>query len=244
MSAAEEMVMKPIDKPAIVLMTSRQVNLPAQNITVQFAQTGGELAQLQKCNLCDTIQVAFPAYGMSGWFKIVKTTYNVLEGRYDSLELGALRATLAEALGIGSGSSGVISGGGGGGIQSVTVTPTITSGTKIAEIDVDGTSTDLYAPAGGGFSPSAQAVSGFDTLNATFTPTANGVLTFCYRASANSAVVGINDTTLGRAVAQNTITSANHYATVTIPVIVGHTYRIVTLTNSTSIIPTVTYFGA
>lgn len=97
---------------------------------------------------------------------------------------------------------------------------------------------------GGGFSPSAQAVTNFASLNATFTPTANGVLTFCYRASAASAVVGINDMTLGRAVAQNTITSANHYATVTIPVIVGHTYKIVTLTNSTSIIPTVTYFGA
>ena len=33
---------------------------------------------------------------------------------------------------------------------SVTVTPVLTTGTKIATVDVDGTTTDLYAPAGGG----------------------------------------------------------------------------------------------
>lgn len=38
------------------------------------------------------------------------------------------------------------SGGGG----NVTVTPVLTTGTKIATIDVDGEDTDLYAPAGGG----------------------------------------------------------------------------------------------
>ena len=35
-------------------------------------------------------------------------------------------------------------------VGSVTVTPDLATGTKIATIDVDGTSTDLYAPAGGG----------------------------------------------------------------------------------------------
>ena len=42
----------------------------------------------------------------------------------------------------------VISGGSSG--SSVTVTQTLSSGTKIAEIDVDGTTTNLYAPSGGG----------------------------------------------------------------------------------------------
>lgn len=37
-----------------------------------------------------------------------------------------------------------------GGVGSVTVTPVISTGTKIATVDVDGTTTDLYAPAGGG----------------------------------------------------------------------------------------------
>lgn len=35
-------------------------------------------------------------------------------------------------------------------VRNVTVTPVLTTGTKIATVDVDGTTTDLYAPAGGG----------------------------------------------------------------------------------------------
>lgn len=37
-------------------------------------------------------------------------------------------------------------GGGGGGGSNVTVTPTVTTGTKIAEISVDDTVSELYAP--------------------------------------------------------------------------------------------------
>lgn len=230
------------------IINQKRPDLPLRNMTVDFVRLqdfmdNEDLANLYTCRLCDTVNVSFPEYGTTGAFKIVKTVWDALGERYVEMELGNLSTTLSEALGISTTTS-AGSSGGGGGVQSVTVTPAITSGTKIADIDVDGTTTALYAPAGGGFSPSAQAVTNFASLNATFTPTANGVLTFCYRASAASAVVGITDVTLGRAVAQNTITSANHYATVTIPVIVGHTYRIVTLTNSTSIIPTVTYFGA
>lgn len=44
--------------------------------------------------------------------------------------------------------------GGGSGVQSVTVTQDVSSGTKIGSIDVDGVSTDLYAPSGGGGSAS------------------------------------------------------------------------------------------
>lgn len=50
-------------------------------------------------------------------------------------------------------SNGVISstgGGGGGGGSTVVVTPILTSGTPIATISVDGSSTTLYAPSGGG----------------------------------------------------------------------------------------------
>ena len=41
-------------------------------------------------------------------------------------------------------------GGGGGGGDTVTWTQIQTTGTKIAEIDINGTSTDVYAPTGGG----------------------------------------------------------------------------------------------
>ena len=50
--------------------------------------------------MCDTINVVFPDYNTSGRFKIVKTVWNVLENRFDEMELGSLSTSLAEALGI------------------------------------------------------------------------------------------------------------------------------------------------
>jgi phage minor structural protein len=89
---------------ALSLMQSKQTNLPAQNIAVDFVRLqdmGYEgLDTLLQCNLCDSIKVEFPRYGMSGTYKIVKTVWDVLADKYDSMELGQLSTTLAEALGI------------------------------------------------------------------------------------------------------------------------------------------------
>lgn len=89
---------------ALNLMRSKQTNLPAQNIAVDFVRLqdmGYEgLDTLLQCNLCDSIKVEFPRYGMSGTYKIVKTVWDVLSDKYDSMELGQLSTTLAEALGI------------------------------------------------------------------------------------------------------------------------------------------------
>ena len=89
---------------ALSLMQSRQTQLPAQNIAVDFIRLqdmGYEgLDTLLQCNLCDSIKVEFPRYNMSGTYKIVKTVWDVLADKYDSMELGQLSTTLAEALGI------------------------------------------------------------------------------------------------------------------------------------------------
>lgn len=93
-----------LESLALSLMQSKQTNLPAQNIAVDFVRLqdmGYEgLDTLLQCNLCDSIKVEFPRYNMSGTYKIVKTVWNVLEDKYDSMELGQLSTTLAEALGI------------------------------------------------------------------------------------------------------------------------------------------------
>lgn len=90
---------------ALSLMQSRQTQLPTQNIHVDFVRIQdledfGGLGSLMQCNLCDSIKVEFPRYGMSGTYKIVKTVYDVLADKYQSMELGALSTSLAEALGI------------------------------------------------------------------------------------------------------------------------------------------------
>ena len=89
---------------ALALMHSRQTTLPATTISVDFVRLQDlgfdEYADLLQCNLCDTINVIFPRYGMTGRFKIVKTEWDVLAGRYLKMELGSLSTSLAEALGI------------------------------------------------------------------------------------------------------------------------------------------------
>lgn len=106
-----------LESLALTMMQSRQTQMPAQSIKVDFVRLqdmGVEgLDNLLQCNLCDTIKVEFPRYNMSGSFKIVRTVYDVLQDKYESMELGALSTSLADALGI-TNSLGGSSGGGGG----------------------------------------------------------------------------------------------------------------------------------
>lgn len=94
---------------ALALMHSRQTTLPATTISVDFVRLQDlgfdDYADLLQCNLCDTVKVVFPRYGMKGRYKIVKTEYDVLAGRYIGMELGSLSVSLAEALGVNSQSS-------------------------------------------------------------------------------------------------------------------------------------------
>ena len=97
-----------VEEKAQTILNSNQPYLPSQNIKVDFvrlqdSEEYSALANLYKCSLCDYIKVEFPRYGMSGRFKIVKTVYDVLLERFESMELGNLSTTLSEALGISNG---------------------------------------------------------------------------------------------------------------------------------------------
>ena len=87
-------------------MSSNRPYLPSQTITVNFIrlQDSDEYeayADLQKCSLCDSVNVVFPMYGVTGSFKIVKVVWDVLLERYSLMDLGNLHTSLSEALGIG-----------------------------------------------------------------------------------------------------------------------------------------------
>ena len=99
-----------VEAMGLSMLTSKQTALPTQNIHVEFVRLqdlGYEnLSSLMQCKLCDTIKVVFPDYNATGQFKIVKTVWNVLTDRFDSMELGDLSTTLSEALGISNGLGG------------------------------------------------------------------------------------------------------------------------------------------
>lgn len=94
-----------IDAEAQRYLKTQDPTLPARTISVDFVRIADtslyeQFAPLQKCGLCDTVEVVFPRYGMQGSFKIVRTVYDVLQERYLSLELGDLSTSLADALGL------------------------------------------------------------------------------------------------------------------------------------------------
>ena len=95
-----------VEAMGLSVMNAKNTGIPSQNIHIEFARLQDmgyeDLSSLLSCGLCDTINVVFPYYNTTGKFKIVKTTWNVLENRYESMELGDLSTTLAEALGISS----------------------------------------------------------------------------------------------------------------------------------------------
>ena len=107
-----------VEAMGLSMLTSKQTALPTQNIHVEFVRLQDlgyeDLSSLMQCKLCDTIKVVFPDYNATGQFKIVKTVWNVLKDRFDSMELGDLSTTLSEALGISNGLNNSSGGGGGG----------------------------------------------------------------------------------------------------------------------------------
>ncbi len=192
-----------LEAEALAYMAERRTNAPAQNITVDFVRLQDlgyeELGGLMKCDLCDTIEVIFPEYGMSGLYKIVRTVWDVLADRYDEMELGSLRTTLSEALGVGQGSVTQVSGGG--------TEPKSASRTAIT----------------------------FHTTGNTFSPTEDGVVTIIGRAAAANASISVMDDTISAYSAIQHIPTSGHYGTVTFFVLSGHTYRVATAANWTSV---------
>ena len=143
-----------LEAEALSIMTSGQPNLPRRSIEVDFVRLQdledyGDYSDLATCELGDSLSVVFPMYNITGTFRIVKVIWDVLRDRFDTMTLGSLQTTLAEALGVGGGGMTNVGGGGGGG-SVVSFTQVLSSGTKIGIITIDGTSTDIYAPAGGG----------------------------------------------------------------------------------------------
>lgn len=96
-----------VEAMGLSVMSAKNPTIPSQNIHVEFVRLqdlGFEgFDNLLQCNLCDTVNVVFPFYNATGRFKVVKTTWDALADRYESMELGDLSVTLAEALGISQG---------------------------------------------------------------------------------------------------------------------------------------------
>ena len=79
------------------------IGVPVVSIKLSFVNLADteeykDIAPLQSVNLCDVINVQFEKYGISTTAKIVKTVYDVLGEKYESLEIGSLRSSLSTTI--------------------------------------------------------------------------------------------------------------------------------------------------
>ena len=77
---------------------------PDENIEIDFialwqTEEYTDVAALERCELCDRVNVAVGPLGLKVTnVEIIKTVHNVLTGRYNSMELGSARTSLAETI--------------------------------------------------------------------------------------------------------------------------------------------------
>lgn len=75
---------------------SNNLGTPVVNLTLSFEQ----ISKLIKDSiyLCDTLSVEFPALGVSAKAKVIKTIYDAVLDRYDKIEIGTVKQTLATTI--------------------------------------------------------------------------------------------------------------------------------------------------
>jgi len=99
------------DKPTVealraaanVVVNASEFGLPKVSIEVSFValwqtEEYKDIAPLQRVKLCDEVTVSFEKLGVDVTAKVVKTVYDVLAERYQSIQIGSVRSNLAMTL--------------------------------------------------------------------------------------------------------------------------------------------------
>lgn len=99
------------EQPTVEALRSRtqkyikdnKLGVPKVSLTVSFIQLEQteeykDLQFLERVELFDTITVEFPEMEVSSTAKVCKTVYNVLAGRYDSVTIGEVRASISDTI--------------------------------------------------------------------------------------------------------------------------------------------------
>lgn len=79
------------------------IGIPTVSIKLSFINLADteeykDIAPLQNVNLCDRVAVQFEKLGINATAKVVKYVYDVLAERYDSIEVGTVKTSLAQTI--------------------------------------------------------------------------------------------------------------------------------------------------
>ena len=93
-----------------------QISLDVSFVDLASTEEYAKRANSLQIDLCDTVTVEFPMYGVQTQAKIVRIVTNVLLDRYETITIGQKQTTIADTIaGLESGVMYVSGGGGGGG---------------------------------------------------------------------------------------------------------------------------------
>ena len=84
-------------------IANNKIGIPKVSLDVSFvmlaqAEEYKDFARLETVKLCDTVTVEFEKLGVKTTAKCIKTVYNVLTDKYNSIELGEPKSSLAETV--------------------------------------------------------------------------------------------------------------------------------------------------
>lgn len=84
-------------------VADNKIGIPKTSITASFVQLEQfseyeDLALLEKCDLCDTVTIRYPQLGVEAKAEIVKIETDVLLERYNSVEIGDVRTSIADTI--------------------------------------------------------------------------------------------------------------------------------------------------
>lgn len=74
-------------------ITDNKLGVPRVSLNLSFTQLDGE-----HVDLCDTVSVVFPAMGVTARAKVIRTTFDVLRDRYKGVDVGDIRANIADTI--------------------------------------------------------------------------------------------------------------------------------------------------
>lgn len=99
----EEITEAALREKATAYTAGAKLGTPKVSITVSFIQLWQteeykNIAPLERVKLCDTVTVHFSQLGVNAAAKVIKTVYDSLSEKYNSVELGDAKSTLADAI--------------------------------------------------------------------------------------------------------------------------------------------------
>ena len=99
----EERTEEKLRAKATAYAAAADLGTPKVNITVSFVQLWQteeykNIAPLERVKLCDTVTVRFSKLGVAATSKVIKTVYNSLQEKYESVTLGDAKSSFANTV--------------------------------------------------------------------------------------------------------------------------------------------------